>query len=250
MWAFLSLIWAEYPIFVIILLILIIIGVVITSVHGKLIWETKLGRLGIGGMKKRNRRACFDCYHIIISKKEKFQSFVEILENRILKDQMNFLEQKLIQITNMLSMSYRVDITKFRSDEPNVQEEHKQYILYREALKNALMIAKDEIRRSFKENGFLELSGNEFTSYVKGKTQILISMVREYIVNHYPYSGMIVDLDARFANFDKNTLEDMVFEIFNNAKDVKSIALHKIEKLTADYETEMDNFLSEMEKCS
>lgn len=215
---------------------LAIIAMAWVSRFGNLVWNK--GKLSLGGGKKRS---CGDCIVILFSKGKKHEVDRNKFLDRILKDQMNFVEQKIIEIQLKTFQSFRKDVLEFGTEIDHAEKE-KQYKQYCETLKNALEIGKNEVRRSFKENGFHSLSGLEYSNYVKDKTQTLISMVKTYLIDHYPHERMVVTLDHRFANLDERMIEDEIFEVFNKAKEVRNEAEAKVAELDEGFKKDIDSY--------
>jgi len=185
----------------------------------------------------------------MMGKRELVENKRHFILNRILKDQMNFAEQKLLEIQTILLNSYREMLKSKGNGHADPSEEAKQYRLYQGGLSSALQLVKDEIRRSFKENGFEQLGGTEFSSYVKDKAQVLYAIGRNHLGDQYPYEGMIIPWDER-ADYVQTTyihkIEDMCFETFQRAKDVKKNADRQIIIINDDFAREINEFSREM----
>lgn len=210
-----------------------------------------IGRLTIvmGGPKisfgRVGRRNCGDCILLLMSKRERYELARDRTENHVLKEQMNLAEQKLLSVQSILLSSYREKLRVNRENNPNYNEENKQYRLYQGILGNALMSVKDEIRRSFKENGFVHLSGSEFSNYVKEKTKSLTSIGRDHVIDLYPYADMIVTIDDRLDNLDQIApkLEDICFELFQGAKQIHKESMDALVRLNNEFSAEIDELV-------
>jgi len=191
------------------------------------------------------KRSCGDCVLLIIGKRERLELQKNFILSRILKEQMNYAEQKLLDVQSLILTSYRETLSKKRKQDSNSQEENKQYRLYQGLLSSSLVTVKDEIRRSFKENGFEQLGGVEFSNYVKNKTLTLISLAKDYINNLYPYEGMLMTLEDRTALIGKHEskIEDWCFDLFTKAKDTVIEARKKADALDKEFSKEIDEFL-------
>lgn len=106
---------------------------------------------------------------------------------------------------------------------------------------------KDEIRRSFKENGFDELSGSEFSQYVKNQSKLIISKLRNHIINLYPPNkkGISISMEEILDYIDKreSTIEDVVFEIYIESKKIKKQDVESTKKIDEKFEKEIDTFI-------
>lgn len=189
-------------------------------------------------------RNCDDCRKLVMIRTMKYDQDVRLVKDDILRNQMNYAEQKLHEIYFMLTTSYRNDMIYFRkpNEEIDFDRENKEFLLYQEILSSALIAVKGEIRRSFKENGFVELSNQEFSDYVKGKTKLLINIGREYVRSRYPFNTMIVPLEWRFSRIPEQQIEAAVFDLFSKAKAIKLCADEKIEQLGLEYDKDMIEF--------
>lgn len=107
---------------------------------------------------------------------------------------------------------------------------------------------KDELRRSFKENGFHELEGNDFSIYVKNQSKNLISILRNHIINLYPPNNkgkdikismeeILEEIDKRERDFD-----DLFEEIYNESKKFIIQYNESMEDIDKKFEEEITEF--------
>ena len=186
----------------------------------------------------------------MMSIKEKYAADVENVDRNILKTQMNFAEIQLQEILFKLTATFRQDIVTLN---PNCNESDRiqEINLYREVLRNSLFEAKDELRRSFKENGFIDMSEIEFSSYIKMKFAGLLTIGKEYMSQHYIETNKtIVLLSHRFSTFDRMPFEEMAFLCYRNAKQVMVDAKKKREELKIKFHKTVDRFLKQATKGS
>lgn len=226
----------------IIIISVLVVLFIILAVLGKV--NLKFGK-NIITFGRVSKRSCGDCILLLMSKRERLESQRDFILNRILKEQMNYAEQKILDVQNILLTSYREMICEHRKEGTSALEENKQYRLYQGILGTALIAVKDEIRRSFKENGFEHLGGLEFSNYVKNKFATLVSLAKDHINNLYPYEGMLVSMEDRMKNIERleSRLEDWCFELFAKAKDLSIEAKKKAELLSKEFSKEVDEFL-------
>lgn len=194
---------------------------------------------------KSKKRSCGDCILIIFGISEKYKSQEDIINKRILSEQMNYVEQKIEQITLELLRTYKeqqIKISSLGNYYPEWIE--RDYINYREALFNSIELAKKECRRAFKENGFHTMSGKEFADYVKEKTIDLLSISRKYMMGAY-YKDAAISIESRFKAFNEREFEDVVFDIFIKAKEIKINAQNKIKELEKNLKEDIDDFIKE-----
>jgi len=208
-------------------------------------WMVKLLNLITGNKSKK--RTCGDCVLILFGIREKYDYQIRKLEHDLLKKQMTFTEQKLQEVIFYLAQSFNEDIKILGDDFKNYQK-IRESALYCEALKNSLLLVKDELRRSFKDNGFLDLSETEFRQYIKNKVDTMITISRAYLKQHYAETEeTIVTLDHRFKKIDsfhKSKIEDVASQIFTKAKDIVRIIENKKLELDESLKSEIDAFVS------
>lgn len=226
----------------IIIICIVVILFIALAIMGKV--NLKFGK-NIITFGRQSKRSCGDCVLLIIGKRERLDAQKNFVLNRILKEQMNYAEQKLLDVQSLFLTSYREMLCKRRKQGDSSQEENKQYRLYQGILSSALMTVRDEIRRSFKENGLEHLGGVEFSNYVKNKVATLISLAKDYINNLYPYEGMYITIQDRMSNIVKlePKLEDWCFDLFTKAKDIAVESKKKAEALDKEFSKEIDEFL-------
>ncbi|MFW6312144.1 MAG: hypothetical protein ACOC1K_07915 [Nanoarchaeota archaeon] len=106
---------------------------------------------------------------------------------------------------------------------------------------------KDEIRRSFKENGFCELSGNDFAQYVKNQNKILVSILRNHMINLYPpfhkKSKIRLEKILYYIEEIEHWIEDIVFEIYIEAKRIKKNDNKSMNMIDERFSEEMEEFI-------
>ena len=262
-----------------ILLILIVIATVAISIYGKFALKWGKNTLGIGSGTKENKkndkkkddkkledskgkeikipvesetvyikkRSCSDCVLILMGEREKYEMKIRGVIDRILRNQMVFVEQKLIELQTLFNNDFMEEykIFKVESDIP-LKYEMVQYKAFYGILIDSIAKVKDEIRRSFKENGFESLSGTEFSVYVKDKTKSIVALIIQNITNLYPVQGMIVPPDVASKKVEKTTskIEDIIFEMFVHSKEVKRQADTDIKAYKSEYREWIDAFIN------
>lgn len=190
------------------------------------------------------RRSCSDCILIIFGISAKYKTEIEILEKNILKEQMNYVEQKIETLFLDLIRTYKEDQLKKLKEQSNYSLDlvDKEYIIYQEVLSNSIEVAKREVRRSFKENGFHIKSGKEFADYVKGKTKDVLAIARKHMINKYPKNALIL-IEERFSSFDEKDFEDLMFDVYIKAKEIRIETENKIKELEIKFKEEIDRLI-------
>jgi len=258
MWEFLKSLPVGWSITIFILGIL---AIVIVSLWGQL--KAKFGKeeISLGGDKDsisdrqkksddssrgfpRPKRSCGDCVIILMGEREKYELQIRKGQDRILKTQMVFAEQKLIELQTLLITCWNETIHASMKNGVMAVDESVQYKLLYGLLKDALIEVKNEIRRSLKDNGFYEINSSEFSDYVKERIKVIISMLIVHIQNIYPDRKGILEVDDIISGIQKQNLNisNIINEIYYYTKDVKSDADQKIETLTKNFGLWVDKF--------
>jgi hypothetical protein len=193
---------------------------------------------------KQPKRGCGDCILIIMGEREKYELTMRSLTNRVLKQQMNFVEQKLIDMQTLFVTAFMNQMNKER-DKINEDSYEAQYKLYYGMLRDSLSDVKNEFRRSLKENGFFELNDVEFSTYVKDKTTNIVSMMSQHIRNFYPTRGAIISIDKILENIERNTsnIQEILFSIYTNAKQIILETEKEIGAMKKQYSAWVDDFI-------
>jgi hypothetical protein len=249
MWTWLMALPAGWQV---ILVILLLVSVVVVSIWGKAAIKWGSNTFGFGGRprvkdERKRKRSCGDCVLILIGMRDKCQIDVDHIEKSVLKDQMNYAEQRLIELQNRLLQLYQMDMAHFRNENTSATEENKQFKAYSGWLNTVFMMLKDEIRRTFKENHFESLNGNDFTLYCESKFNALFAMARSCMNIQYPYEGLIVPTEYKNERMDKmsNELHLMCKQTLEYARDVKRDGIKKVKNMHEEYKKDIDTFVGE-----
>lgn len=192
------------------------------------------------------KRSCGDCLLIMMGEREKYEIKMNKETDRILKTQMTFAEQKLIDIQIMLLNAYSDTLYSVRSiKNTDPETEAVQHKLFYGLLKDALLLVKDEIRRSLKENGFFELDGSGFSFYVKDKEKTLVSLMEQHLRNLYPDRGVVLNVQDVLKLFGNRAgqIEEIVFEMYTYSKNIKVDADLKMKELKTQFGAWIDSFI-------
>lgn len=195
------------------------------------------------GVPKQPKRSCGDCVLIMMGEREKYELNMSKKVDRILKTQMNIVEQKLIEIESTLINGFNEKLNIAKEDKTEIEMEYR---LFYGLLRDALISVKNEIRRSFKENGYYELSDNEFNVFVKDKTKVIISMISQHLRNLYPSRGsgvyisdIIVMLESK-----QNTFHGYLSDVFVQAKQVIIDTDTEVNELKRSFSEWVDDFVN------
>lgn len=249
------------------ILILGILAIVIISLKGTAVFRWGKNIIGLGKAKvsdsqdsvettedpgvppstvmiKHPKRGCGDCILIIMGEREKYELKMSGALNHVLKNQMNFVEQKLTDIQALFTNMFMEQINKINA-KVNEDSYEAQYKLYYGLLRDCLITIKDEFRRSLKENGFSELSEVEFSFYVKNKARNILSIMSQHTRNFYPTRGVVVGYEKILDNIEKrsNDIQDILLSIYMNAKQVVIETDKEINRMKIEYSQWVDNFI-------
>lgn len=196
------------------------------------------------GLKGLRRRSCLDCSSMIVSKTIDHYSTIDSYK-KVLDEQMTYASHIIDGIHLDIMKTYRSIISKFREDKdkPDSDRENKEYIFFRETVSNAFDLVKKELRRSFKENGFPKMSGKEFSGYCKTQSSNVHDIISRYIMDTYPAHGTIVPIQEAMVLVNQDKLEDAIFDIYTNAKEVKRESESRVASEQERFKTEIREFI-------
>ena len=190
------------------------------------------------------KRTCGDCILILMGEREKSEFQMRKERDKTLKNQMVFAEQKLIEIQTELMAQWGATVQESIKDKTSIIDETVQVKLINGILKDALLRLKDEIRRSFKDNGFCEFTATEFSEYVKDRIRTLSAMFTQHIRTSYPSHGGGVECNAILEVLDERNpfFSVTVFDIYSHARDIKIEIDSKIESIKNNFIDWVDKF--------
>jgi hypothetical protein len=249
-------------------ILIVIIGILL------LIYTKRINSIWDLFKKKSNKLSCFNCMQIAENKKKVYLANVERIENTIIKNQLVFSEQKLIEVLFIFIENFSKEfkgsldtdeiftflsylLKRFASDEAlsvKIQDAINKLGDDKEILQKKLywcmifegleMGVKDELRRSFKENGFHDISEDEFKSYLQARYNIISSMMKQQVINTYPKNGMVVTEEQILNQVENLTpkINVILTEIYTKARKIKNDAVLEVKTLTEEFEKDMLSF--------
>lgn len=190
------------------------------------------------------KRTCGDCILIIIAEREKYELNIHRFTNRVLKNQMNFVEQKLVEFQTMYINRF-LDLLRISRDQLGENDYDMQYRLFYGILRDSLVAVKDEFRRSFKENGFSSIDDAGFTDYVKEKNKNVLSILSQHIRNFYPARSVIVSVESIIDSIERDAsiMQEHMFGIYINARQIVNETEKEIEDTRKKFSTWVDDFI-------
>jgi len=243
-----------HPIFIA-LVVIILIALVIVAIKGRIIakFGDKTFHIGGGDDEEHEKsplpstviisqkRSCGDCVLVLMGEREKLEFKVRSKINRIMKTQMTFVEQKLIEIQTSLLNAVSKKIVR-----GSTVDESIQYKLIYGLLKDSLLKIKDEIRRSFKDNGFWDMDVSDFSYYLKDRTQVLKSMFIQYVQNMYPDRGGIIDACTFIEIIEEQSpfLTGLIHDLYMYSRDVKISTDKEVKETQQTFTKWVDEFIN------
>lgn len=224
----------------------ILITSIIISIYGQAAIGWGKTKIGLGGsrskIKYKQKRDCMDCVTILRGKAAKINRKIHSIENKILKDKMNQAEQKIATFQRIVFTKYSKAVRDKGIGSEDRQS--KECNLYHARMAMALAIVKDELRRSFKENGFHELSETELNVYIRGQVEMIINIYQEYMVANYPRQMLVTMEEAQEVIHDLTAeIKDLFEELYRKAKEIEVDYNQDILELEQTYEHEVDEFV-------
>jgi len=242
MWIYLS---KLHPLLPYSLIIIVVIAIVIIALKGRLMIKWGKTAIGIGTSSDsednkpnsgstgsipvppppctviiEKKRSCSDCLRIIDNEKDKYNFNEKLREDKILNYRMNYTEEKLSEMENDITNLFEKRIDKSEGEEESylTVESKMFYGLFKDVLSKV----KKEIRRSCKENGFCELSGLEFSTFVNDKSKVVLSILTRELKNIYPAYGTLVPIEAIISDIESkaDVIHGYIDDIFVYATQV------------------------------
>lgn len=219
---------------VITLIILGMLLVTFISIKGNVVIKWGKKRLGIGKQNLSKGRTCMDCSKLHRSKAAKVHFKIIRIESNILKSKMNHVEQELLTLKRNLYTTFSKIIKLLYTTklENKMKDFNTRICLILED------VVKDEIRRSIKENGFHEKTGDEFYKYVEGQKKMIQDIIEDNLLVYYDN-----DIILKISDQINKTLNIIMKSIYEEVKNIEVKAIKDIEVCEQKYETDLDNFI-------
>lgn len=213
------------------------IALVSTGVIIFLILKLKPDFKGMFQIFQKKKIICNECILSIMRKREAHDIKVQRIRNSIITTQMNFTKLKLERlsyeiVTNILS---KMSTKRNPNDKIDYSKENKERTIIKEILKNAINNIKDELERSFIENGYYHLDNTRLDIYVNGKKEDILTIIKDYITMVYPYDDMYLSIEEVIDVFNNLYLFDIIVEIYYYSKEVYTSSMNEITRLDNEY---------------
>lgn len=174
------------------IIIIVLIVLFLVSVFGNVGIDWKEQKFTFGSKKQPRVRTCGDCIRLLMAKRTGFEVMYNTKHSSVLRQQMIFAEHKIIEIEQIIKTEVRCNF-------------------------------KDELRRSFKENGFNDMNDLDYRNYLDERCETLCNLL----------------------NTADKEIPPIIKEIYDNAKAVKSRIDLEIKKLEEDFIVDIDTFTKE-----
>jgi hypothetical protein len=192
-----------------------------------------------------HKRSCGDCILVIMGEREKVDINIHKEQERLPKVQMSFTEHLLMSLLNIIMEAVSVSINDYKTKAPSSVDESIQYKLAYGLTKDAILMVKDEIRRSFNEGDFYGMSRSELSTYIDERISTVTFMMSTYLKNIYPDRVEILNVREILKIFDSksNLMSKMVEDIYTHACSTKAEIDSRIEALKKDFGRWVDGFI-------
>lgn len=238
------------------LLIIGIIAIVIISLRGhlKAMFGKKSIELGPEEPINSNsagretvtiiKRTCGDCILMLMSEREKYEFQISQESNKILRTQMTFVEQKLMEIHSTFMQRVIDAINRYTEKTPGSIDEGIQYKMAYGLLKDAILGIKDEYRRSLKENGFYYLDNTDFLDFISNKVANTHSMLIQFIRNIFPDRAGIIHPDEIIEAIGKehDSFSKAIKDIYTFAQSARRESDENIIEIKNEFKRWIDDF--------
>lgn len=190
------------------------------------------------------KRTCVDCSHIMINEYERYEINKQARADKVLTYRMNYTEEKLMEIETDLIGKIEKRLEEYSKANINFNPEIESALFYG-LLKDSLYFVKKEIRRSFKENGFCELSEYDFTSFIRDKYRLVVSVLIRQIKNLYPSHGTVISIESIITDIESmsNDIQIHIKNIFTYAKQVIAENEEEMKRTGLKFKEWVDNFV-------
>jgi hypothetical protein len=161
----------------------------------------------------------------------------EQIRSGILRDKMVFAEGLLDSWRCLFLDGYKDLIDSGDEDQKNVE-----YKMVDGTFNSALYEIKDELRRSFKENGFDTLDSLEFSKFCAGKSLFVINRLRSIIKAVYPFRGVLVSAEELLDLVDerKDRIKEDCLRMYSTAILIQGTADRELKDLDIDFHKKLE----------
>lgn len=214
--------------------ILAMVFLTIIALKGRVVigWGKK--KIGIGKDSVKER-TCMDCsiHHRSAAAATNFK--ITRVESSIMKNKMNNAEQELLDLKRNMYTNFSKIVKTQKVD--NIESEMKEFNTRIRLILND--VVKDEIRRSIKENGFHQKTGDDFVRYIDGQIKVINDLIEDSLLLYYT-NETILTISAAV----KDNLAKVVKSIYFEARAIELKAVTKIKKYEKEYDDKLTKYIN------
>lgn len=185
-------------------------------------------------------RSCGDCIRILRNQSHVTERKIRRARREAMEQKMLFVDHKSDEIQERIFSSFN----RQNQSDPNDSTIIPNLFLGR--LELSINVAKSEIRRSFKENGFHEKEGSEYKEYLITETTAILTKVKRYLRSNYPTSQVKISLEQidQLVDNEYDSISLIIKSIYDNAKRLDLDAEQKIDLYEKEYEDKTEKFIT------
>jgi len=157
----------------------------------------------------------------------------------ILSDQMNYLDEKLLLIEDILLNTFRKELAE--KTEGATVISHQEYLFFYSLVSLLKEEMKRDIRAIFIRNNFSSYSEEEFSEYIKEKNQWIITRVNMFLRDMYPSDKMVVSFEELEVSLIKSyeEINSILNQVFKKAVSISKEHYATIDKMQSELESYM-----------
>jgi hypothetical protein len=157
----------------------------------------------------------------------------------ILSDQMNYLDEKLLLIEDILLNAFRKEFS-VKTEGDNIPS-HQEYLFFYSLVSLVKEEIKRDIRAIFIRNNFSSYSEQEFSDYIKEKNQWVITRVNMFLRDMYPSDKMVVSYEELEVGLKESyeKIDAILTQVFKKAVSISKNHYDSIDKMQEELEEYM-----------
>lgn len=162
---------------------------------------------------------------------EKKYSYISELEKSVMAKQMNYAEERVLEIRTILNDDFARIMSKKNKDIEvrNSQEFHNYKMLVELMLDECVM---EVLKKSLRENHIAQKTPEVWESFVMQKCEVPMKMFKDYLDIRYPDHMSVSrnEIDESYAKLSEQ-IKKLIVLIFRNARDVSIEVYYKTQQI-------------------
>lgn len=236
LWEFLSINIGVLSLIVVAVIILLFILLVV------MIYKLKIKRIGPLEFSNSDAQVIVDRFMRVVERVREYErEITRIVEGTILREQMRIAEIAISDIVRDVKKIH-LDLINCRTKEENFKRATEELNTYHLRLEIMTDDIKDEFRRSFRQNHFVEKTPKEFTDYIRREMEIIFLIIEDSIDHRYS-SDLINADELKEANrYQINNYRRILEGVYTEAREIALVNAQrvntkreKIKKITSSY---------------